>query len=139
MKFSLNGIYSEEKIKQIFETMIKNDKKYGFGAYAVLDKQTGEWMGFCGLWWEQEAGELKTDFGYRFFKKFWGKGFATESVKACLKYIAKNLPDVVVNSYIEPTNKASLRVAEKTGMTFVEQSVYHNVPVFVYRYLKGKQ
>ena len=93
-------------------------------------------MGFCGLWWEEENGDLQTDFGYRFFSEFWGKGYATESVKACLNYISKHLPNVVIHSYIEQTNQASLRVAEKTGMQFVKEVVYHNTQALLYRYVR---
>ncbi|MBT3394557.1 MAG: GNAT family N-acetyltransferase [Waddliaceae bacterium] len=132
MKYSLKGIYSLERSKEILKTMIENDEKYGFAACSVIMKKTGEWMGFCGLWWEEEDGELKTDFGYRFFSEFWGKGYATESVKECLKYISEKLPGVVINSYIEPTNKESVRVAEKTGMTFVKEVVYYNLPTHLY-------
>ena len=119
---------------EILQKMIANDEKHGFGACAVINKETSQWMGFCGLWWEEENGKWKTDFGYRFFPEFWGKGYATESVKACLAYISEKLPDVVVNSYIESENQPSIQVAEKAGMMFVEETVYHNLPVRLYRF-----
>ncbi len=135
MEYSLEGPLPCKRSKEIIETMIDNDKKYGFGACAVINKTTGAWMGFCSLWLKKEDGKLKTDFGYRFFKEFWGQGYATESVSACLQYITKRFPYLVINSYIEPDNKGSLRVAEKVGMIFVKEGVYHNLPVYVYRFV----
>ena len=52
-----------------------------------------------------------------------------ESVKACLQYISKHFPDIEINAYIESTNQASIQVAEKAGMVFVEETLYHSLPV----------
>ena len=134
MKHSLEGPFSFERSKEILQTMLDNDKKHGFGACVVINKEMNRWMGFCGLWWEERNGKWNTDFGYRFFPGFWGKGYATESVKACLAYITKKLPDVSIYAYIELVNKASIQVAEKAGMTFVEESLYHDLPVRVYKF-----
>ena len=134
MEFSLKGPFSFERSQEILKTMIDNNEKYGFGACAVIHKETGKWMGFCGLWWDEEDGELKNDFGYRFFKEFWGQGYATESVTACLQYISKLFPNLTINSYIEPKNTISLRVAKKTGMHFLKEDEYYGVHVHVYQY-----
>lgn len=137
MKYSSEKPSTYKQTRRILKTMLADEKKYGFGAVAVLLKDTDEWIGFCGICWEEgKNGELITDFGYSFFKEFWGKGYATESVSACLKYVSDLLPDVELFSYIERNNRASMRVAEKSGMEFVEETIYLNVPVFVYKYVK---
>ena len=41
-------------------------------------------MGWCGLKYRSELNE--NDLGYRFKKYFWGKGYATETAYASIKY-----------------------------------------------------
>lgn len=126
----LKGPFSFERSKKILQMMMDNKKKYGFGACSVIHKETSQWMGFCALWREEKT--LKTDFSYRFFPQFWGQGYATESARACLGYILEKSGDIVINSYIEATNKASIRVAEKIGMEFIKNTTCHNLPVCLY-------
>ncbi|MEX1384553.1 GNAT family N-acetyltransferase, partial [Lutibacter sp.] len=52
-------------------------KKYGCGRWAVIDKNNDVFLGWCGIKFTQSLNEY--DIGFRFFKKYWGKGFATES------------------------------------------------------------
>jgi RimJ/RimL family protein N-acetyltransferase len=47
-------------------------------------KETDAYLGWCGLKFLDDLQE--TDIGYRFHKKYWGRGYATESAAACLKY-----------------------------------------------------
>jgi [ribosomal protein S5]-alanine N-acetyltransferase len=129
MKSSLEGPFPYEKTKKVLQNMISQGEKYGFSTCVVINKETKTWMGFVGLYWEEENGELKTDFAYRFFPQFWKQGYAIESVKACLQYISKHFPDIEINAYIESTNQASIQVAEKAGMVFVEETLYHSLPV----------
>ena len=114
MKFSINGPYDEKKTKGFIDSSIENQKEYGFGAMAVFLKNTDEWIGFCAIFREKEKIQ---DFGFRFFKEYWGKGYATEAVSECCSYLKKNFPDEKIYCYIDPENKSSIRVAEKSNMT----------------------
>jgi len=58
-------------------------KKYGFGRWAVIDKTNEHFLGWCGLKYTEKLDEF--DIGFRFFKKYWNNGYATESAKACMK------------------------------------------------------
>jgi [ribosomal protein S5]-alanine N-acetyltransferase len=92
-------------------------QKYGYGRWAVIDKSNDEFLGWCGLKFSPELEEV--DLGFRFFKKHWNNGFATESAKACLNYGFENLQlNKIVGRAME-ANLASIKVLEKTGMQFV--------------------
>jgi len=59
-------------------------KKFGYGRWTILLKDTNEYLGWCGLSYNVDTNE--TDLGFRLLKKNWNKGFATEAAKHCLDY-----------------------------------------------------
>ncbi len=91
-------------------------RKFGYGRWAVTDKISGEFLGWCGLKFDPATGE--TDLGFRFFKIHWNKGHATESAKECLKlgFGKFNLKRIVGRAMSE--NTASIKVLEKLGMEY---------------------
>lgn len=46
-------------------------EKYGFGRWSVLHKETQEYLGWCGLKYDEALDEV--DLGFRFYQKYWGK------------------------------------------------------------------
>lgn len=105
--------------KVLDEVILPQYALYNHGRWAVHLKSTLEFTGWCGLKYIAERNEI--DLGYRFMKRFWGRGYATESAHACLKYGFEklNLQRIVGRALIENTN--SLHVLEKCGMQFVEE------------------
>ncbi|MFL5785979.1 MAG: GNAT family N-acetyltransferase [Bacteriovoracaceae bacterium] len=96
--------------------------KYKMGRFAVTLKD-GTYLGWCGLKFHPETNEV--DLGYRFMKKFWGKGYATESSRASLDYGFKTLKLERILAKAMPDNKDSIKVMQKLGMTF---RGYHHDP-----------
>ena len=102
------------------ENLVKNYdhyQKYGFGRWPVLDKVSGEFLGWCGLKYDEELEEY--DLGFRFLKRHWGKGYATEGAKAALEYAFNNLKLNKVVSFTADSNIPSESVMKKLGMTKV--------------------
>jgi RimJ/RimL family protein N-acetyltransferase len=91
-------------------------RKYGFGRWAVIDKKEGVFLGWCGL--KYDAAIDETDIGFRFCKKYWNRGFATESAKACLAYGFDQLTMETIVGRAMKENTASIKVLEKLGMQF---------------------
>lgn len=90
-------------------------KKHGFGRWAIVEKQSGAFVGFCGL---KRNEELLVDVGFRFFKSHWGKGFATESALATLKFGFEKLSLPMIIGRAIKENVRSVRVLEKCGMRY---------------------
>ncbi len=88
-------------------------KKYKMGRLACIDKESQEFVGFCGIK-THEASQL-TDIGYRFLKKHWGKGYATEACAVILKFafVTHNKQEIV--AHVHEHNIGSQRVVEKLG------------------------
>jgi ribosomal-protein-alanine N-acetyltransferase len=103
--------------------------KYAMGRWAVILKATGEFTGWCGLKFQPDlsvTGEV--DLGYRFFRKFWGKGIAGESAKACIQYGFKTLGLKRIIGRVMEGNIASVKVLEKCGMHFVKEMKFEEHP-----------
>lgn len=106
---------------RIFLSNYNHYKKYGFGRWAVIQKSNNEFLGWCGLKYHEDTKEF--DLGYRFFKKNWGKGFATEASLACLELGFTNFKMPEIYAEAMKTNPASINVMKKIGMHFVKESI----------------
>jgi len=96
---------------------------YGHGRWAVHLRSNLEFTGWCGLKYLPETNEV--DLGYRFMKKFWGNGYATEAALACIEYGFSNLDLHQVVGRALPGNIASIKVLEKCGMKYLREEVMH--------------
>ena len=101
-----------------FLTNYDQYEKYGVGRLAVIDKTTAKFIGWCGLKYNPDKDEY--DIGFRFFRQYWNKGFATETAKRCLDFGIKDLDLNRIVGRAMKENLASVKVLEKTGMTFIE-------------------
>lgn len=99
----------------IKEKMLPQFEKFKMGRLMVFLKD-GTFIGWCGLKFFPESSE--TDLGYRFIKKYWGHGYASEASKACLEYGLKTLNLTRIVAKAMPENIASIKVMQKLGMTF---------------------
>lgn len=86
------------------------------GFCAVVEKASGEIIGWCGLWRLKETGE--TEIGYAIARRFWRKNLATEAAAAFLAYGFETLKLDKIVAVAAPENTASRRVMEKLGMKF---------------------
>lgn len=97
----------------------------GFGALAVVLKETGEMIGQCGLSIQQAEGEDYLEIGYLFQRAHWGHGYATEAARASKDYAFEILDAPAVYSFIREGNIASMNVAIRNGMTIRGRFVKH--------------
>ena len=67
-----------------------------------------------------EPGVLKV--GYTVDPAYQGRGIATEAVRALIDYAFETLDADVVRIFADADNTASIRVAEKAGLTLVDRS-----------------
>jgi ribosomal-protein-alanine N-acetyltransferase len=91
-------------------------EKEKIGFCAVVEKVSGQVIGWCGLWRLKETGE--TEVGYAIAKEFWRRGLASEAAEAFLEYGFNklNLDKIVAVAF--PENAGSRRVMEKLGMHY---------------------
>jgi ribosomal-protein-alanine N-acetyltransferase len=117
VKYTGDGVYTDiNEVNQSIARNLEQYEKYKQGRLSVFIKQTGEFIGWCGLRYFPETG--KSDLGYRFIKKYWGNGYATEAAKACLDYGFKilDLQEIIATAMKE--NSASVNVFHKLGLKY---------------------
>lgn len=132
MKYSVGGVYNEEKTKTFLEWCFDCYESHGIGPLALIDKSSSQLIGFCGLSPEKVVTE-EINLGYRLAREYWGKGFATESSIGVLNdaFRNKNVESVIV--IINPEHAASLKVAKKAGFKEFETCIFHGQTVHIYR------
>src|SRR5436853_3514061 len=101
---------------------IADYRKYGFGRGACILKSTGEQIGFAGLKYLEELGEV--DVAYRLVRTHWGLGLATEAALASVRFGFADLDLKRIIGLVMPENIASMRVLEKTGLRYVETATF---------------
>jgi RimJ/RimL family protein N-acetyltransferase len=120
-------VKSMDEIQNAIEMLKKQYRENGIARWAVVDKLTKECIGWSGLKYFNVPLNNHNNFyelGYRFKKKHWGKGFATESSMAVLGYGFKNLNTDIIFAITDPKNTNSKKVLTKLGFDFKETFDY---------------
>lgn len=126
-----NPVKSIDEITKVIEMLKVQYKENGIARWAVVDKLTNECVGWSGLKYFKQPLNHHNDFyelGYRFKKKHWGKGFATESSNAILDYGFKNLNTDTIFAIADPKNVNSKKVLTKLGFDYQETFDYEGDP-----------
>lgn len=121
---------SRERTAERLNFIIEHGRRYGFSVWAVRSKQTPSLIGFCGL--IRLDGTTEVEVGYRFAQAHWGKGFATESARASLRYGFEELALDRIVAVVQPENIASQRVLEKLGFKYEKDARYYNTDLKYY-------
>ena len=123
--YAYEGAFSDPEAHEWLDRQIARYKMWGFGAWAVILKETGEWIGQCGLTMQPWKGSEVLEVGYLFRRTHWHRGYATEAAIACKEYAFNVLGAEEVCSIIRDTNIPSQNVALRNGMAPVDTDVKH--------------
>ena len=110
---------------------IAHQEMHGFGKWAIVHRETGEFMGRAGLVEIPKSDEI--DLGYALHRKFWNQGYATEISKALHKYATKKLKTKKIVGLVKSGNNSSVRVLEKIGYQMTGTGEYFGETFDVYR------
>lgn len=134
-------VQSIEQSREVIEIIRAQYVSNGIGRWAVIEKDSGAFVGWSGI-------KLMTisvngycnyyDLGYRFIKQFWGKGYATETALASVRYAWDVLKAEELYGMADTANSASRNVLEKVGMRFSATFEYDGVEHAWYKLLKNE-
>lgn len=113
--------FDEEKVKGWIQWNLDNYKKYGFGLWAVILKETGKFIGDCGLTMQNIDSEQLPEIGYHIHNKFQRRGYGSEAAKAVRDWAFENTDFDTLYSYMKYTNVGSYSTAEAIGMKKIKE------------------
>jgi len=105
-------------------------EKTGIGRYAVIRREDDAFLGWCGLKYNEDVDLV--DVGYRFYPKYWGNGYATESAEAVLDYALNTLkiPQLIARTHAD--NIRSQKIAKNIGLLPIEEITHQGVKIIVH-------
>jgi len=110
------GPRTREVTRIKLQELIDAEARQGFGMWATIERETGRFIGECGLSaWDIE-GRREVEVAYLLARAYWGRGLATEAAGAIRDYAFEHLSRKRLISLIYHANEASAKVATKVGM-----------------------
>ena len=113
--------FNEEMTMGWIEWNIRNYKEYGFGLWAVVLKETGEFIGDCGVTMQDIDGEMLPEIGYHINKKYQRRGLGSEAARAVRDWAFEHTDYNCIYSYMKYTNVGSYSTAIANGMKKVKE------------------
>lgn len=110
-------------------------RKYGMGRWGVIRKEDTAFLGWCGLKYSPDVDEY--DIGFRFFKAYWNKGFATEAAKACVDLGFDKFKLNMIVGRAMKVNAPSIRVLTKIGLSYWKDDACGIADGVIYKIEKG--
>jgi [ribosomal protein S5]-alanine N-acetyltransferase len=129
--------FTVDEAKTASEAWIKKQllryEEVDCGLCAVELKETGEFIGQCGILLQDVDGNKEWEVGYHFKPAFWNKGFATEAARASRDAaFSHGLSDHII-SIVHVDNERSAQVALRNGMDLWKTTTFSTFPVNIFR------
>jgi RimJ/RimL family protein N-acetyltransferase len=122
-----NPVKDMEATRTVIRLIRQQYVDHGVGRLAIINKITGEFVGWGGLKLIKERTNKHVDYydlGYRLIRKYWGKGIATETAFASKNYGFDILGAKEIYAMADCQNIGSNNVLRKVGFIFVEEFEY---------------
>lgn len=136
-----NPIISLEEAKKNIDFIRKQYRENGIGRWAVVEKTTDAFLGWSGFKLITEpinGRNMYYDLGYRFVKKAWGKGYATETALASLNYGFSQLKQPNIYGMADVEHTASNKILQKIGMAKMNEFTYEGIRHYFYGISKNE-
>jgi RimJ/RimL family protein N-acetyltransferase len=121
-----------EGARSWIERNLTRYETHGFGRCAMILRETGRFVGDCGLIPTEVEGASEIELGWIVARRYWGLGLATEAAIAWRDLAFGELGLRRIVSMVSERNLASRRVAEKLGMTIEREAIWGDHPMLMY-------
>lgn len=131
-----NPVKNIQETRDIIKAIRKQYIDNGIGRWAMIEKNTDRFIGWTGLKLVRENinGHINFyDLGFRLIRKYWGKGYATESAIASLSYGFDKLNLLEIYGMADHENAGSIHVLTKAGLTYIETFYHVGIKHYCYK------
>ena len=126
-----------EETRKELEWFINGHPKFPeLGLWTTIYKETGQFVGRCGLLPWNIDGQHEVEIAFAFSRVHWGQGLATEAARAIAQYGFEHLHLSRLICLIDHENRGSIRVATRIGMTFEKEAKDEYGPFLIYSMTK---
>lgn len=133
MRYSINGVCSEQDTRRFIAHCMNSYNDCGYGAWALETRSGGALVGLCGLSPVMLGSKPEIEIGYRLAPGSWGRGLATEAVSQVLEEGFGRIGLRSVVAIVAAEHAASLRVVHKAGFSTYVNAGYHGFDVRIHR------
>ena len=132
-KYFPEGTLTYEETREELEWFLNGHPHHPqLGLWATILKETGQFIGRCGLLPWTIDGCQEVEVAYLLDKQVWGQGLATEAARAIVQHAFEQLGYSRIIVLVDRENAASIRVATKIGMTFEKEGKDDKGPFLLY-------
>lgn len=133
-RFFPEGVLSREETLEELEWHMNGHPQHPeLGLWATIHRQSGQFIGRCGLLPWMIEGNPEVEVAYLIDKAYWNQGLGTEAARGVRDYALQKLGLTRLICLIDEENHASIRVAGKIGMVFEKESRDETGPFHLYR------
>ncbi len=131
-RFTFGRALSEAESWRAMASMAGHWALRGYGPYALEEKASGAVIGAAGLWYPNDWPE--PEIKWALSRAFWGRGLASEAVRAVQTMALREAPELPLISFINAQNSASIRLALAVGATLELEREFRGSPWQLYRH-----
>ena len=113
--YAYEGAFSKKEVQEWLDKQLRRYQNDGFGLWGMIEKDSGELIGQCGLTYQEFNGQQVPEIGYLLRAEYWHKGYARTGAKIMADYAFNKLNLNSVIFEIRPENVSSRKVAESLG------------------------
>jgi [ribosomal protein S5]-alanine N-acetyltransferase len=124
---------NRDRAEKWIQKQLDRYKNHQFGLQALIDIDSGAFVGQCGLLEQEVDGEIMLEVGYHLFKEFRNLGYATEAAQLFKNYGFENLQVDSIVSIIHHENFDSQAVARRNGMKEALRTTKWDLDVVIFR------
>lgn len=131
------GTLTLEETREELEWFLNGHPRHPeLGLWATIHKESGRFIGRCGLLPWTIDGQFEVEIAYLIAKEYWRQGLGSEAARAIRDYAFEVLNLTRLICLIDHENKASIGVAQKIGMRFEKESQDETGSFLVYSMMK---
>jgi len=134
----LGGLRDDEQTAVYLADNLRHWDDHGFGLWIVYERDGAVPIGRALLRHLVVDGTDDVETGYAFYEPYWGRGLASEVLRACLDIGFGHLQLPAIVAVTSPSNFASQHVLRKAGLACERTFEHHGAPALLFRITRAE-